>query len=249
MDKSKPAFPSNQLGLHPAFAWKWAIVDVLSRTRKAVSAHVFLYLPLCVFLLAACGPTASRSPANAITFDTSKALDHFEFATAGDGKPGDWSIIENDAGRVLAQIAADPTDNRFAFAIYRPFLGRDAYVSIRFMTISGETDQSAGVFVRFTSVDDYYVARASVLENNVGLYRVVAGKRQMIGCMEVNVPGQEWHTLGIAARDERLTVFFDDRELFVALDRRFPGPPGRVGLWTKADSMTWFESLKIGSLD
>ena len=128
----------------------------------------------------------------------------------------------------VAQIAADPTDNRFAFAIYRPVLGRDAYVSIRFMTISGETDQSAGVFVRFTSVDDYYVARASVLENNVGLYRVVAGKRQMIGCMEVNVPGQEWHTLGIAARDERLTVFFDDRELFVAVDRKFPGPPGRV---------------------
>jgi hypothetical protein len=191
MDKSKPAFPSNQLGLHPAFAWKWAIVDVLSRTRQAVRAHVFLYLPLCVFLLAACGPTASRSPANAITFDTSKAFDDFEFATAGDGKPGDWPIIENDAGRVLAQIAADPTDNRFAFAIYRPFLARDAYVSIRFMTISGETDQSAGVFVRFTSVDDYYVARASVLENNVGLYRVVAGKRQMIGCMEVNVPGQE----------------------------------------------------------
>jgi hypothetical protein len=249
MDESKPAFPSNQLSLHPVFARKWAIVDVLSRTSKAVRAHVFLYLPLCVFLLAACGPTASRSPANAITFDTSKALDDFDFATAGDGKPGDWSIIENDAGRVLAQIDADPTDNRFVFAIYRPFLGRDAYVSIRFMTSSGETDQSAGVFVRFTSVDDYYVASASALENNVGLYRVVAGKRQMIGCMEVNVSGQEWHTLGIAARDERLTIFFDGRELFVAVDRRFPGPPGRVGLSTKADSMTWFESLKIGSLD
>ena len=117
------------------------------------------------------------------------------------------------------------------------------------MTISGETDQAAGVFVRFTSVDDYYVARASALENNVGLYRVVAGKREMIGYMEVNVSGQAWHTLGIAARDERLTIFFDGRELFVATDRRFPGPPGKVGLWTKADSMTWFESFTIDSLD
>jgi hypothetical protein len=36
---------------------------------------------------------------------------------------------------------------------------------------------------------------------------------------------------------------------FVAIDRRFPGPLGKVGLWTRADSMTWFESLKIGSLD
>jgi hypothetical protein len=88
-----------------------------------------------------------------------------------------------------------------------------------------------------------------VLENNVGLYRVVAGKRKMIGCMEVNVSSQEWHSLGLAARDERFTVFFDGRELFVAIDRRFPGPPGRVGLSTTADSMTWFESLKIGALD
>jgi len=76
-------------------------------------------------------------------------------------KPGEWPIIENDAGRVLAQLDTDPADNRFPLAIYRPFSGRDAYVSIRFMTISGETDQAAGVFVRFTSVDDYYVARAS----------------------------------------------------------------------------------------
>lgn len=212
---------------------------------------VFPYLlPLCAFFLFACGPTtASRSPADAITFDTSKGLGDFEFVTAGDGKPGAWSINENDAGEALAQIDTDPADNRFPLAIYRPFSGRDVDVSIRFMTISGETDQAAGVFVRFASVDNYYVARASVRENNVGLYRVVAGKREMIACMEVNVSSQVWHTLGIAARDERLTIFFDGRELFAAVDRRFPGPPGKVGLWTKAGSMTWFESLKIGSLD
>jgi hypothetical protein len=215
-----------------------------------VKARVFrYYLPLCVFLVAACGPTASRSPADAVTFDTSKALDDFDFATAGDGRPGNWSIIENDAGRVLAQIDTHPTIDRLLLAIYRPFSGRDVYVSVRFMTISGETDQAAGVFVRLASVDNYYVARASARENNVGLYRVVAGKREMIGCMEINVSGQAWHSIGIAAKDELLTVIFDGRELFVAIDRRFPGPPGKVGLWTKADSAARFESLKIGSLD
>jgi hypothetical protein len=66
--------------------------------------------------------------------------------------------------------------------------------------------------------------------------------------MEVNVPGQAWHTLGIAARDDRLTVFFDGRELFVATDRRVPGPPGKVGLWTEAGSMALFESLEIAPL-
>jgi hypothetical protein len=279
MDKSKPSIPLDELSRRPAPNWKSAVVDAppadlaksdkllaqelrrhsdkselcrnaaQGRASKTVRTRVFQYLPLCVFLLAACGPTGSRLPADAITFDTSKGLNDFEFATAGNGKSGKWSIIENDAGRVLAQLDIDPADNRSPLAIYRPFSARNVYVSIRFMTISGEADQAAGVFVRFASVSEYYVARASALENNVGLYRVVAGKQQMIGCMEVNVSGKAWHTLGIAARDERLTVFFDGRELFVATDRRYQGLPGKVGLWTKADSVTWFESLKIGSLD
>ena len=214
-----------------------------------MKARAFHYLPLCAWLLAACGPTTSRSPADAITFDSSKALDDFEFAAAGEGGPGEWSVIDSDAGRVLAQKDIRPSDDRFPLAIYRPFSGRDVYITVRFMTIPGEADQAAGAFVRFTSVDDYYVARASALENNVGLYRVVAGKREMIGCMDVNVAAEGWHTLGIAARGERLTIFFDGRELFVATDRRLPGPPGKVGLWTQSDSMTLFESLKIGSLD
>jgi hypothetical protein len=215
-----------------------------------VKTRVFPYLlPLCVLLLAACDATASRSPADAITFDTAERLDDFDFAASGQGRPGEWLVIDNDAGRGLAQIDAEPTENRLPLAIYRPFSARDVFVSTRFMAISGNIDQAAGIFVRFRSPEDYYAVRASALENSVNLYRVVAGRRKMIGCMEVNVSGQAWHTLGIAARDDRLTVFFDDRELFVATDRRFPGPPGKVGLWTQADSMTVFESLKIGSLD
>jgi hypothetical protein len=71
-----------------------------------VKARVFPYLALCVFFLTACGPTASRSPADAITFDTTRPLDDFEFAAAGDGKPGEWLIVDNDAGRGLANSSA-----------------------------------------------------------------------------------------------------------------------------------------------
>jgi hypothetical protein len=214
-----------------------------------VKMRVFPYLlPFCM-LLFACGPTASRGPTDAITFDTAKRLDDFDFASSGGDRPGEWFVIDNDAGRGLAQIASEPTEHRSAFAIYRPFSERDVYVSTRFMTISGKINQTAGIFVRFRSSDDHYAVRANTLENNVNLYRIVAGKREMIGCMEVNVSGQVWHTLGVAAGEDRLTVFFDGREIFVAIDRRLPGPPGKVGLWTEADSMTLFESLTIGSID
>jgi hypothetical protein len=213
-----------------------------------VKTRAFPYLlPFCVFFLIAGDAPASRSPTDTITFDTAKQLDDFDFAASG--RPSKWLVIDNDVGRGLAQIDTGPDENRLPLAVYSPFSARDVYVSTRFMTISGKIDQAAGVFVRFRSPDDYYAVRASALENNVKLYRIVAGRREMIGSMEINVSGQTWHTLGIAARDDRLTVFFDSRELFVATDRRFPGPPGKVGLWTQVDSLTLFENLNIGSLD
>jgi hypothetical protein len=265
MDKSKPSFPSEDASRAPASNRKWTVLvaprlafgpirasragPYKDSVRASKALKACLILPLCMLFLAACGPNAPRSLTDAITFDTSKTLDDFEFATAGDGKPGEWSVVDNDAGRALARINTEPSENRLSFAIYRPFAGSDVYVSTRFMTDVGNNNHVAGVFVRFTSVDDYYVARASALENNVGLYRVVAGKQVMIGFMEISVSGQDWHTLGIAAKDERLTVFLDGRELFVAIDRKFPGPPGKIGLWTKADGTTRFESLRVGSLD
>ena len=205
-------------------------------------------LPFCM-LLFACGPTASRSPVDAITFDTAERLYDFDFAASGDGSPNKWLVIDNDAGRGLTQTDTEPNEKRLAFAPYRRFFGRDVYVSTRFMTISGRIDQAAGLLVRFRSPEDHYAVRANALDNNVSLYRVAAGRRDMIGFMEVNVSRQAWHTLGIAARDDRLTVFFDGSELFVATDRRPPGPPGKVGVWTQADSTTLFKSLEIKSLD
>ena len=199
-------------------------------------------------LLFACGPTASRPSADAVAFDTAERLDDFDFGASGDGGAGKWSIIDNDAGRGLARTGPEPNDNRLAFAFYRPFSGRDVYVSTRLLTVSGKTDQAAGLFVGFRSPDDYYAVRADALENSVTLYRIAAGGREMIGVMDVNVSGQARHTLGIAASEDRLTVFFDGKELFVATDRRFPGPPGKVGLWTQADSMTLFESLEASAL-
>jgi hypothetical protein len=213
-----------------------------------VKTRIFPYwLPFCM-LLFACGPTASRGPTDTITFDTAKRLDDFVFFASGDGSSHRWLVIDSDAGRGLAQIASDPKENRLVFALYRPLAGRDVYVSTRFMTNSSKIEQTAGVIVRFRSPDDYYAVSADALENNVNLYRVAAGRRELIGSMEINVSRQAWHTLGIAARDDRLTVFFDGRELFVATDRRFPSPPGKVGLWTEAGSMALFESLEIASL-
>jgi hypothetical protein len=213
-----------------------------------MSPTTSISLALCVLLLAACEPAATSSRADTVTFAASKGLGDFEFAATGGGPPGEWSVVRDDAPQALAQTGTDAADDQFPLAIYRPFARRNVYVSIRFMSVAGKIDQAGGVVVRFKSADDYYVARANALENNVRFYRVVGGKRQMIAGVDAHVPGGAWHTLGIAARDDRFIILFNGRELFGATDATLPGP-GRVGMWTKADSVTWFESITIRSLE
>ena len=153
---------------------------------KAVKLRALPYLSLCVFILIACDAPASRAPVDAVTFDSAKRLDDFDFLASGDGKPGEWLVVDNDAGRGLARIDAEPAENHLPVA-HLPSLLRTRRSGVdRFMAISGEIDQSAGILVRFRSPDDYYAARASALENNVKLYRVVAGRRETIGSMEID---------------------------------------------------------------
>jgi hypothetical protein len=102
--------------------------------------------------------------------------------------------------------------------------------------------------VRFTPAGDYYVSRANALEKNVRFYRVIDGKREMVAGVDAPVSSQAWHTLGVAARGDHFIVVFDGRELFGVTERALPGP-GKVGVWTKADSVIWFENINIKSLD
>jgi hypothetical protein len=203
---------------------------------------------LCAFALAACGPVPTSGRAETITFATPKGPGDFEFTATGNGPPGQWSVVRNDAVQALAQTGPDSTEDRFPLAIYRPFSGRNVYVSTRFMPVAGAVDQAGGVILRFTPSGDYYLARANALENNVRFYRVIAGKRQMIAGVDASVSSRAWHTLGIAARDDRFIILFDGRELFGATDATLSAA-GRIGLWTKADSVIWFESITIKSLD
>jgi hypothetical protein len=182
-----------------------------------------------------------------ISFDGARGLDDFEFARTGDGKPGEWSIVRGDAP-ALAQTSTDSTDNRFPLAIYRPFSGRDVDVTTRFLPVAGTVDQAAGIVIRLTSADDYYVVRANALEDNVRFYRVVGGRREMLAGVNTKVSSKAWHALGIVAKGDRFTISFDGREIFTANDRTFTGA-GRIGLWTKSDSITWFDSIEVKPLD
>jgi hypothetical protein len=150
-------------------------------------------------------------------------------------------------GKAIAQVSADPTDYRFPLAVYEPLTAQDIEAGVLFKAISGRVDQAGGLAVRLRGPDDYYVARANALEDNVNLYRVVGGRRQKIAGAQTKVSSGEWHTLTLRAEGTRLSVSFDGRQVASAKDRTF-ADAGKVALWTKADSVTRFDRLEIRSL-
>jgi hypothetical protein len=171
----------------------------------------------------------------------------FTFWHTGGGGAAKWCVVSDPTAvrqAAIAQTSADTTDYRFPLAVYKPVSARDVDVTVRFKPVSGKVDQAGGIAVRLATYDDYYVVRANALEDNVRFYRVVKGRREQIKGADTKVASNQWHTLGLRAESDRFTVFYDGKELFTAQDATFAGP-GKVALWTKADSVTHFDSVVI----
>jgi len=198
--------------------------------------------------------SAAQSTTTQIDFSGMKpggAPEDFAFSRTGSGAVGEWRILDDPTAssrRVIAQISSDTTDYRFPLAVYQRISAKDVDVKIRFKPVSGKVDQAGGIVVRLTTPDDYYVARANALEDNVRFYRVVKGKREQLKGANLKVATNEWHTLELRAEGDRFTVFFDGKQLYTAQDNTFTGA-GRVGLWTKADSVTYFDAITITTLE
>ena len=172
----------------------------------------------------------------------------FTAELTGKGKPVRWVVLEDPSApagpKVLAETSGDSTSNRFPLAVLDGFEAKDVEVSVRFKPVAGKIDQAAGLIVRVQNADNYYIARANALENNVRLYKLVDGRRQQFAGVDVPVPNGRWQTLTLRVKGETFAVALDGRELFQITDGTISGA-GRVGVWTKADSLTHFDNLVV----
>jgi hypothetical protein len=171
----------------------------------------------------------------------------FSFARTGQGREGEWTVTPDKtavAGQAIEQASTDRTDYRFPLAIHESLSAANVEVEIRFKAVAGKTDQAGGIAVRLQDADNYYVARANALEDNVRFYRVVKGRREQLDGANLKVTPNQWHTLSLRAEGQRFTVSFDGKKLFDTTDKTF-AEPGGVALWTKSDSVTRFDQIKI----
>jgi len=202
---------------------------------------------------------AAAAHAQTFGFDDQKAggsPEGMTCALTGQGRPGSWKVLMDKtapgAPNVLAQTDADSTGYRFPVCVADSVSAADVDLSVRFKPVSGSVDQAAGLVWRYRDADNYYIVRANALENNVVLYKVEGGRRTDLPLKgegrtygkKVAVPSGAWSTLAVTVRGSLFEVALNGTRLYDVEDSTFAGP-GRLGVWTKADSVTYFDDLKV----
>lgn len=175
----------------------------------------------------------------------------FTLALTGQGTVGQWVVMKEATApsqpNALAQTSQDKTDYRFPIAITEAASYKDLALSVRFKAISGTVDQGAGLIFRLKDKDNYYVVRANALEDNFRLYHVVNGRRIQFAGTNFKVTSQQWHEIKVEARGDEFKCYFDGQLKFSAKDSTFQDA-GKIGLWTKADSVIYFDDLTAKDL-
>jgi hypothetical protein len=194
------------------------------------------------------------------TFDDQKAGEAprgWTCGLTGRGRAGVWTVLKDDTApsppMVLAQTDVDATGYRFPHCVVDGLFERDLALSVKFKPVAGREDQAGGLVFRYRDADNYYVVRANALEGNVVLYKVEKGKRSDLKPKgagptaygkKVKVPSAAWSELQVVVRGRLFEVTLNGVALFEVEDATF-ADGGRVGVWTKADSVTHFDDFTV----
>jgi hypothetical protein len=214
--------------------------------KRSVLPATFGILGLGVALAFAQAP-----PPLTVDFESPGSEPPCEPGLTGGGNAVNWQLLDDPTApagpRVLAETSVDPTNYRFPLCIFPDPVLVDVGVSVAFKPVAGSVDQAAGVILRAQDENNYYIARANALEGNVRFYKVENGQRVQLAGSNVPVLRGEWQTLELRARGNTFEILLNGTVLFSATDSTFPAA-GRVGLWIKADSLTYFDQFVVTPL-
>jgi hypothetical protein len=193
-----------------------------------------------------------------IAMDAFAETENFDKGAVG-AVPAEWRCGVTGRGSPRWQIEADATApsqpnvlkqsgaGTFPWCVKSGVSLKDGFVEVKFKAISGREDQAGGVVWRWKDGDNYYIARANALENNVSLYYTERGSRNTIKYVDAPVPRNVWHTLRVSFRGDRIEVILNGKT-YIQLDDKHIAPAGAVGIWTKADSVTAFDDFAYGAM-
>ena len=190
--------------------------------------------------------------AETVSFETDaigRAPAGWTVAMTGQGSP-QWTVEKDLTARSGSHVVKQSGRATYSLLLKDDSNVKDGVVEVQFKAISGSEDRAGGIVWRAKDANNYYVVRANALEGNVVLYKTVEGKRSSLDIVgrkggygvKVPVAAGVWHTLRVAFAGSRFKVMLNGKALFEVEDGTF-GDAGRVGLWTKADSVTAFSGF------
>jgi len=156
-----------------------------------------------------------------------------------------WAVRADESAPSKPNVLQQSATGAFPWCVLPATSIEDGFIEVRFKPIAGHDDQAGGVVWRWKDGDNYYVARANALENNVSLYHTTGGRRITIKYVDAPVPKNTWHTLRVEFAGKRIKVALNGKTYIEQEDDHIGGA-GAVGLWTKADSVTAFDDFSYG---
>jgi hypothetical protein len=163
----------------------------------------------------------------------------------GRGSPR-WAVEPDATAPSKPNVLKQSGSGTFPWCVRPDASLSDGYVEVKFKPISGSEDQAGGLVWRFKDGNNYYVARANALENNVSLYYTQNGRRNTLKYVDAPVSRNAWHTLRVEFSDKWIHVILDGKPYIELEDDHIAGI-GAVGVWTKADSVTLFDDFSYGA--
>jgi hypothetical protein len=191
---------------------------------------------------------ASGAVAQTIGFDTDAPgtlPPGWEQGVTGRGNPR-WAVAQDASAPSSPNVLHQSGSGTFPWCVLRGSSVENGFIEVKFKSLEGREDQAGGVVWRWKDGDNYYVARANALENNVSLYYTANGRRNTLKYVDAPVPRNVWHTLRVEFAGSQIRVALDGKTYIDFKDSHIAGA-GAVGLWTKADSVTSFDDFSYGS--
>ena len=179
------------------------------------------------------------------SFDTGAPPPGWTATQTGSGA-AKWTVERDDTAPSKPNVLKQSGRATFPICIKDDTSIRDGFVEVKFKPISGKTDRAGGLIWRAKDSNNYYIARANALEDNVTIYHTINGRRTEKKRTNTKVTSNEWHTLRVDFQGNHFTVTFDGKKAIEWDDDTFK-EAGRIGVWTKADSVTLFDDFSYGA--
>lgn len=180
-------------------------------------------------------------------YEAGKLPSDFISTFTGNGIPGIWKIKEDKTApsptKVIAQLSSRNFGYHFNIAVVKNSNFSNLKLTVYFKAIRGREDRGGGPVWRYQDANNYYIARANPLENNFRVYKVVNGIRRMMATVRLKITSGEWHRIDIENIGNDIKCYYDGTLYLHVRDNTFKS--GRVGLWTKADAVTYFDNLSV----